>query len=132
MRTIDARTAIPILPTRAQRKLAPCHDWVFVQPEAEMAQTPTGIWTPTVEEGGKQSPEAVVRAVGPECPSGILVGDRVRFVGIAHDFVCDGETYYLVRDAMPAPGDIRQDAHGLPTGTAYITCIIRTDRELDS
>ena len=112
--------------TPLQRRLTPTADWVvFVKAKEEM-RTPEGIIIPNTTAAGE---EGEVVAIGPGV-TGVMVRDRVKFVGAAISFDCDGETYYLARDAQQVVADMRNDQYGNPVGPPFICAVLRRTEPL--
>ena len=116
--------------TRRERLLMPTHDWVVCAVVTEEMRTPGGIITPDVDVAGSNVQELEVVAAGPTSPSQLVPGDRLKVVGKVPSFSCDGDTYYVVRDAQPGIWPVERANVGdriemLPTGQPFICCIIR-------
>lgn len=107
--------------TPKQRRLTPTADWVVFRQAKEEFTTPAGLVLPE-NAGGAEEGDVV--AIGPGVTS-VLVGDRIKFVGAAISFDCDGETYFMARDAQPVAADIRNDPQGNPVGPPFVCVVLR-------
>ncbi len=118
--------------TGKARLLRPAHDWVACALMVEEMSSPGGIILPDVEVAGSNIQELEVVAAGPSCPSGLVPGDRLKVVGKVPTFSCDGDTYYMVRDAQPGIWPVERANIGdriemLPVGQPFIIAIIRKE-----
>lgn len=124
---------IQAVQTEKMRLVMPVHDWVLCAVTKEEMVSPGGLVLPTgVGVAGSNIEEFIVLAAGPACTSGVMPNDRVKFVGKAPTFSCDGRDYVLVRDARPGIWPVERANVGdsielLPTGQPFITVIIRPD-----
>jgi len=107
--------------TPRQRRLTPTADWVVFKQANEEMLTPAGLVMP---QNSGAAEEGDVVAIGPEVKS-VNVGDRIKFVGMAVTFNCDGETFHLARDAQPVAADMRNDQHGIPIGPPFVCAVLR-------
>jgi hypothetical protein len=119
--------------TEKMRLIMPVHDWVLCAVVREDIVSPGGLHLPTqTGVAGSNVEEFVVLAAGPASMSGLQPNDRIKFVGKAPTFSCDGRDYLQVRDAQPGIWPVERANIGdriemLPTGQPFITCIIRAD-----
>jgi hypothetical protein len=126
------QTELQAVITGKLRVLMPAHDWVACALQKEEMMSPGGLYIPEVEVAGSNVQELEVVAAGPACPSGLRPGDRLKVVGKPPSFSCDGDTYYMVRDAQPGIWPVERANIGdriemLPVGQPFIVAIIRKD-----
>jgi co-chaperonin GroES (HSP10) len=111
--------------------MLPAHDWVVCALMKEELVSPGGIITPDVSHvAGSNIQELEVIAAGPSGTSGLIPGDRLKVVGKCPTFMCDGDEYFMVRDAQPGIWPVERANIGdriemLPVGQPFICCIIR-------
>lgn len=125
--------AIQAVETRKGRTMYAAHDWVICALQTEELTSPGGIIMPDVEVAGSNIQELEVIAAGPSGPSKLVPGDRIKTVGKCPVYSCDGDTYYLVRDAQPGIWPVERANIGdriemLPVGQPFIVAIIRKER----
>lgn len=118
--------------TDKARLLFPAHDWVVCALMKEDITSPGGIFIPQTEVAGSNVEELEVLAAGPVSPSALRPGDRLKVCGKVPTFSCDGNTYYMVRDAQPGIWPVERANIGdriemLPVGQPFIIAIIRKD-----